>query len=74
MNLKFKMPKFAKNATSNVVSKKASEKLGGDCHIRFTEAEVGMRDGKVYAKFAVDGEMNRADLMHLIKMITTEEA
>jgi hypothetical protein len=74
MNLKLKAPKIAKNATSNIVSKKASEKLGGDCHIRFTEAEIGMRDGKVYAKFAIDGEMNRADLVNLIKMITSEEA
>lgn len=74
MNLKLKAPKLAKKVTSDVVSKKASEELGGDCHIRFTEAEIGMRDGKVYAKFAIDGEINRADLMNFIKMITAEEA
>lgn len=68
MKLKLKTPKIVNKAASTVVSKQVSEELGGDCCIRFTEAEVGMKDGKVYAKFAIDGEMDRSDFMKLIKM------
>ena len=72
MTLKIKPPEIVNKATSTAVSKKVSKELGGDCHIRFTEAEVGMKDGKVYAKFSVDGEMDRSDLMKLIKMFKEE--
>lgn len=72
MKLRIKSPKIANKAASNVVSKKMSEELGGDCHIRFTEAEIGMKGGKVYAKFAIDGEMDRKDFMNFIKMVMTE--
>lgn len=69
MKLRIKSPKIVNKATSAVVSKQVSKELGGDCHIRFTEAEIGMKDGKVYAKFSVDGEMDRSDFMNLIKML-----
>ena len=69
MNLKFKSPKIVNKATSAVVSKQVSKELGGDCHIRFTAAEVGMKDGRVYAKFTVDGEMDRSDFVKFIKMV-----
>lgn len=72
MKLRFKSPKIVNKAASTVVSKEVSKELGGDCHIRFTEAEVGMKDGKVYAKFAIDGEMDRNDFMNLIKMLMAE--
>lgn len=72
MKLKLKTPKIVNKATSTVVSKQVSKELGSDCHIRFTEAEVGMKDGKVYAKFAVDGEMDRSDFMRLVKMFKEE--
>lgn len=72
MKLKLKSPKIVNKATSTVISKKVSEELGGDCHIRFTEAEVGMKDGKVYVKFSIDGEMDRGDFMKLVKMFKDE--
>lgn len=72
MKLKLKSPKIVNKATSTVVSKQVSKELGGDCHIRFTEAEVGVKDGKVYAKFSIDGEMDRSDFMKLVKMFREE--
>ena len=69
MKLRIKTPKIVNKATSTVVSKQVSKELGGDCHIRFTEAEVGIKDGKVYAKFSIDGEMDRKDFMNFIKMV-----
>lgn len=72
MKLRIKSPKIANKAASTVVSKQVSKELGGDCHIRFTEAEVGMKDGKVYAKFAIDGEMDQSDFVKLIKMAMEE--
>ena len=69
MKLKFKSPKIVNKAASSVVSKQVSKELSGDCHIRFTEAEFGMKDGKVYCKLAIDGEMDRHDFMTFIKMV-----
>lgn len=72
MKLRFKSPKIVNKAASTVVSKEVSKELGGDCRIRFTEAEFGMKDGKVYSKVAIDGEMDRNDFMNLIKMLMAE--
>lgn len=72
MKLRLRTPKIVNKATSTVVSKQVSKELGGDCHIRFTEVEIGMKDGKVYAKFAVDGEMDRGDFIKLVKMFKEE--
>jgi hypothetical protein len=69
MKLRFKSPKIVNKATSAVISKKVSNELDGDCHIRFNEAEIGMKSGKVYAKFSVEGEMDRKDFMKFIKMV-----
>lgn len=69
MKLKLKSPKIVNKAASTVVSKQVSKELDGECHIRFTEAEIGMRDGKVYAKLSVDGEMDRNDFVKLIEMV-----
>lgn len=72
MKLRFKSPKIANKVASNVVSEEVSKELGGDCRIRFTEAEFGLKDGKVYSKVAIDGEMDRKDFMRLIKMLMAE--
>ena len=72
MKLRFKMPNFMKRKTSEVLSKTASKELEGDCFIKVNEAEIGMKDKKVYARFAVEGEMDRKDLMKLIKMAMEE--
>lgn len=69
MKLRIKTPKIVNKATSAVVSKKVSKELGGDCRIKFNEAEIRIKDGKVYAKFAVDGEMDRKDFVKFVKMV-----
>lgn len=72
MNLRFKAPKFVKRKTSEVISESVSTELGGDCCIKITEAEFGMKDKKVYARFAVEGDIDRSDFMKLIKMAMSE--
>lgn len=72
MNLRFKAPKFVKRKTSEVISESVSTELGGDCCVKITEAEFGMKDKQVYARFAIEGDMNRSDFMKLIKMALTE--
>lgn len=68
MKLRIRTPKFVANKTSEVVSKKISEEIGGDCCVKITEAEFGMKDKKVYARFAMEGDIDRSDFMKLIKM------
>lgn len=72
MKLRLKAPNFVKRKTSEVVSEQISSELGGDCCIKITEAEFGMKDKKVYARFAMEGDMDRAEFMKLIKMAITE--
>lgn len=72
MCLGFRAPVWAKKATSKVVSKTVSKELGGDCYVKITEAEFGMKNKKVYAKFAIEGDMDRTDFMNLIKMAIRE--
>ena len=67
-----KAPNFAKRKTSEILTRKASEELGGDCCIKITEAEFGMKNKKVYARFAMEGDMDRADFINLIKMAIRE--
>lgn len=68
MAIGIKAPNFAKRKTSKILSEKVSEEIGGDCCIKITEAEFGMKNKKVYARFSVEGDMDRADFMNLIKM------
>lgn len=68
MKLRIRAPKWAAKKTSEVVSKKISDEIGGDCCIKITEAEFGMKDKKVYARFSMEGDMDRSDFMNLIKM------
>lgn len=66
--MKIKLPKFLKRRTSDAVSQIASKELGGDCHIRINECEIGIKSKKVYFRFSTDGEMELSDIMHLIVM------
>lgn len=69
-----KAPNFAKRKTSKIISEKLSEEMGGDCCVKITEAEFGMKNKKVYARFAIEGDMDRSDFMKLIKMAMNEKA
>ena len=68
MKLRVKSPKWVAKKTSEVVSEKISEEIGGDCCIKITEVEFGMKDKKVYARFSMEGDMDRSDFMNFIKM------
>lgn len=68
MKLRFKAPEFVKRKTSETLSKTVSNDLEGDCHIRVNECEFGMKDKKVYARFSIEGDIDRSDFMKLIKM------
>lgn len=72
MKLKFKAPNFLKRKASEVISETASRELEGDFHIRINEAEIGMRDKKAYFNFSIEGDMDRRDIMKLIKMAMNE--
>lgn len=73
MKLKLRAPKFVAKKASEVVSEKVSAEIGGDCCIKITEAEFGMKDKKVYARFSMEGDMDRADFMNFIKMAMSGE-
>ena len=68
MKLKLKAPKVVERKTSEIMSEKVSEGLGGDCRIRLKDVEIGMKEGKVYAHATLDAEMDRRDFMKFIKM------
>lgn len=73
MKLRLRAPKFVAKKASEVVSEKVSAEIGGDCCIKITEAEFGMKDKKVYARFSMEGDMDRADFMNFIKMAMSGE-
>lgn len=66
--MKIKLPKFLKSKTSEIVSDAVSEELGGDCHIRLNEVEIGVKNKKAYFHFNAEGEMDIKDLIAVIKM------
>lgn len=68
MKLRLKTPKFVAKKASEIVSEKISDEIGGDCCIKITDAEFGMKEKKVYARFSMEGDMDRADFMNFIKM------
>ena len=72
MKLRFNTPIFLKRKASEVISESVSRELEGDCHIRIHEAEIGMKDKKVYFNFSMEGDMDRSDIMKLIKMAMKE--
>ena len=67
MKLKLRAPNFVARKASEVVSEKVSAEIGGDCCIKITEAEFGMKDKKVYSRFSMEGEMDRSDFVNFIK-------
>lgn len=73
MKLRLKAPKWVARKTSEAISKEVSKEIDGDCCIKIAEAEFGMKDKKVYARFAVEGDMDRSDFMKLIKMAMNGE-
>lgn len=73
MKLKLRAPKWAAKKASAVVSEKVSTEIGGDCSVKFTEAEFGMKGEKVYVRFSMEGDMDRADFMNFIKMAMSGE-
>lgn len=68
MKLNLKAPKIVERKTSEIVSKKASKELGGDCRIQLKDVEIGMKEGKVYAHVTLNAEMDRGDFVKFIKM------
>jgi hypothetical protein len=68
MKLRLRSPKWVAKKTSDVLSREVSREIGGDCCIKITEAEFGMKDKKVYARFSVEGDMDRVDFMEFVKM------
>lgn len=66
--MKIKLPNFLKRKTSEAVSEVASSELGGDCHVRIKECEIGIKSKKVYFHFNAEGDMELSDIMHLIVM------
>ena len=72
MKIRLNTPNFVKRKTSEFVSEKISNELGGECCIKITEAEFGMKDKKVYSRFAMEGDMDRTEFMKLIKMLIAE--
>ena len=67
MTLRFKAPKFVRNAVSKYVSRCLSEDSEVDIDFRINEMEIGMRNKRVYSHVNVDADINRKDLIKLIK-------
>lgn len=67
MALRLKAPTFLLNLACKYVSKLISEDSGYDVHIQVNEAEIGMRNKRVYAHMNADADIDRKDLMRLIK-------
>lgn len=68
MKLRIRAPKFVAKKASDVISKQVSDEIGGDCCIKITEAEFGMKDKKVYARFSMEGDMDRSEFINFVKM------
>lgn len=67
MTLRFKAPRFVKNAVSKYVSRCLSEDSEVDINFQINEMEIGIRNKRVYSHVSVDADINRKDLMKLIK-------
>lgn len=67
MTLRFRAPKFVKRAVSKYVSRCLSEDSEVDINFQINAMEIGMRDKRVYSHVNVDADINRKDLMKLIK-------
>ena len=67
MTLRLKAPKLLMNMACEYVSKLISEESGYDVYIQVNEAEIGMRNKRIYAHMNVDADIDRKDLMRIIK-------
>lgn len=73
MTLRLKAPKFVRNAACKYISKCLSEDTGADIGLRINEMEIGMRNKRVYTHINVDADINRKDLVKLIKKCVFEK-
>lgn len=64
--MKIKLPNFMKRKTSEALSEITSKELGGDCHVRVNDCEIGVKNKKVYFHFNAEGEMELSDIINLI--------
>ena len=67
MNLRFRAPKFLRNILSRKLSNILSEEYECEAHVQIHEMEIGMRNKNVYIHSSVDTDINRRDLMRIIK-------
>ena len=67
MRFRLRAPRFLRNIVSDYISKLMSEESGYDMYIQINEMEVGMHRKRVYAHMNVDADIDRKDLMRVIK-------
>ena len=67
MTLRLRAPKFVMRIACKYVSRLISEDAGVDVNFQVNEMEIGMRDKRVYTRVSVGADINRKDLMKLIK-------
>lgn len=67
MTLRLRAPKFVMNIACKYISKCLSEDSGADITVQVNEMEIGMRNKRVYTHINVDADIDRKDLMKLIK-------
>ena len=67
MTLRLRAPKFVTRVACKYVSRLISEDAGVDVNFQVNEMEIGMRDKRVYTRVSVGADIDRKDLMKLIK-------
>lgn len=67
MTLRLKAPKFVMNIACRYISKCLSEESGTNINLQVNEMEIGMRNNRVYTHINADADIDRKDLMKLIK-------
>lgn len=67
MKLRIRAPRFLRNIASKYISDMLAEELNCGVQIQINEAEIGMRNKKIYSHMNVDADIDRADLWKLIK-------
>lgn len=67
MTLRLKAPKFVMNIACRYISKCLSEESGMNINLQVNEMEIGMRNKRVYTHIDADADIDRKDLMKLIK-------
>lgn len=67
MTLRLKAPKFVMKIACRYISKCLSEDSGVDINFQVNEMEIGMRNKRVYTHISMDADIDRKDLVKLIK-------